>query len=240
MVRRVFASLLLALTACSGSAEPPIDPGDGGDYEMTIDPAEFVAAIGNPWLPFTPGSVWVYESVGGDENERIEVVVLEETREVMGIPATVVRDTVTIDGELVEDTYDWYAQDREGNVWYLGEDTAEYENGEVVSTAGAWEAGVDGALPGIVMLSDPAVGESYRQEYYPGEAEDMAEVVREGVSEEIALGAFDDLVVIEEWTPLEPDVVEEKSYASGVGMVLEEVIEGGSGRIELVSFTPGN
>jgi hypothetical protein len=178
--------------------------------------------------------------VGEEEVERIEVVVLEETREVMGVQATVVRDTVTVDGELVEDTYDWYAQDVDGNVWYMGEETAEYENGEVVSTAGAWEAGVDGALPGIVMLSDPTEGDAYRQEYYPGEAEDMAEVIGVGASEEVAVGAFDDLVVIEEWTPLEPDVIEEKSYGPGVGVVLEVVVEGGSGRIELVSYTPGD
>jgi hypothetical protein len=151
----------------------------------------------------------------------------------------VVPAPVTVDGELVEDTYDWYAQDVDGNVWYMGEETAEYENGEVVSTAGAWEAGVDGALPGIVMLSEPEAGDAYRQEYYPGEAEDMAEVARLGVSEEIAGETLEDLVVIEEWTPLEPEVIEEKSYASGVGVVLEEVVEGGSGRIELVSYTPG-
>jgi hypothetical protein len=190
-------------------------------------------------LPLTPGSTWVYESIGAEEVERIEVVVLQETRDVMGVVSTVVRDTVTVEGELVEDTYDWYAQDAEGNVWYMGEETAEYENGEVISTAGAWEAGVDGALPGIVMQAEPEVGDAYRQEFYPGEAEDMAEVVRVGVAEELAEESFEDLVVIEEWTPLEPDVIEEKSYAAGVGVVLEEVIEGGSGRIELVSFTPG-
>ncbi len=239
MKRRWAVGVLLLLASCSESAEPPVDPGDGGDYQVTIDPADFVTAIDNQWLPFTPGSKWVYESVGGEEVERIEVVVLEETRRVMGIPATVVRDTVTINGELVEDTHDWYAQDTEGNVWYLGEETAEYENGEVVSTAGAWEAGLDGALPGIVMLADPAVGNTYRQEYYPGEAEDMAEVVDVGVSEEIAAEPFDDLIVIEEWTPLEPDVIEEKSYGSGLGVVLEEVVAGGTGRIELVSYTPG-
>jgi hypothetical protein len=227
------------VAACGGSAEPPIDPGDGGDYQVAVEPADFVMGIDNPLLPFTPGSTWVYESVGGEEVERIEVVVLEETRDVMGVASTVVRDTVTVDGELVEDTYDWYAQDTEGNVWYMGEETAEYENGEVISTAGAWEAGVDGALPGIVMQAEPSVGDAYRQEYYPGEAEDMAEVVRVGVDEELAGESFEDLVVIEEWTPLEPDVIEEKSYAAGVGVVLEEVIDGGNGRIELVSFTPG-
>jgi hypothetical protein len=227
------------VAACGSSAEPPIDPGDGGDYQVAVEPADFVTGIDNPMLPFTPGSTWVYESVGGEEVERIEVVVLQETRDVMGVVSTVVRDTVTVDGELVEDTYDWYAQDTDGNVWYMGEETAEYENGEVISTAGAWEAGVDGALPGIVMLADPSVGDAYRQEYYPGEAEDMAEVVRVGVAEELADGSFEDLIVIEEWTPIEPDVIEEKSYAAGVGVVLEEVIEGGSGRIELVSYTPG-
>lgn len=239
-MRRCLVCLVLLVLACSGSGDtPPIDPGDGGDYQVSVEPTDFVSGIDNQWLPFTPGSTWVYESVGGEEVERIEVVVLDETREVMGIPATVVRDTVTVDGELVEDTYDWYAQDADGNVWYLGEETAEYENGEVISTAGAWEAGVDGALPGIVMLADPAVGDAYRQEYYPGEAEDMAEVVGVGVAEELADDSFEDLVVIEEWTPLEPEVIEEKSYASGVGVVLEEVVEGGSGRIELVSYTPG-
>jgi hypothetical protein len=206
---------------------------------VAVEPADFVSGIDNPWLPLTPGSTWVYESIGAEEVERIEDVVLQETRDVMGVVSTVVRDTVTVEGELVEDTYDWYAQDAEGNVWYMGEETAEYEDGEVISTAGAWEAGVDGALPGIVMQAEPEVGDAYRQEFYPGEAEDMAEVVRVGVAEELAEESFEDLVVIEEWTPLEPDVIEEKSYAAGVGVVLEEVIEGGSGRIELVSFTPG-
>ena len=235
-----FLVALSLLAGCAGDTADPIDPGDDGDYSVRIDPADFVPVIDNDRLPFSPGNNWVYESTSGGEVERIEVVVTEEQRSVMGVSTTVVRDTVTVDGELVEDTYDWYAQDNEGNVWYFGEDTAEYEDGEIVSTAGAWEAGVDGAQPGIAMEADPTVGDSYRQEYYPGEAEDMAEVVRSDVSEEVVFGAFDDLIVIEEWTPLEPDVVEEKSYASGVGVVLETTVQGGSGRIELISFTPGS
>ena len=235
-----FLVALSLLVGCAGDTADPIDPGDDGDYSVTIDPADFVPVIDNDRLPFVPGSTWVYESTGREEVERIEVVVTDEQRIVMGVTTTVVRDTVTVDGELVEDTYDWYAQDHEGNVWYFGEETAEYEDGEIVSTAGAWEAGVDGALPGIAMEADPTVGDSYRQEYYPGEAEDLAEVVRSGESQEVVFGAFDDLIVIEEWTPLEPDVVEEKSYASGVGVVLETTVQGGSGRIELFSFTPGS
>jgi hypothetical protein len=137
----------------------------------------------------------VYEGESDGELERIEVTVLPERREVMGIPATVVRDTVTVDGELVEDTYDWFAQDRDGNVWYL---------------------------------------------LYEGEAEDLAEVVREGVTEEVAAGTYDELLVIEEWNPLEPEVVEEKYYARGVGMVLEVTTRGGDSRIELIEHTgPG-
>jgi len=239
MGQTLLLAVLLVLAGCAGATATPIDPGDGGDYSVTIDPADFVAVVDNDRFPLSPGSAWVYESIGGEDVERIEVVVTPEKRIVMGVSTTVVRDTVTVDGELVEDTDDWYAQDQVGNVWYFGEDTAEYEDGEIVSTAGAWEAGVDGALPGIAMEADPAVGDSYRQEHFPGEAEDLAEVVRDGVSEDVAFGTFDDLIVIEEWTPLEPEVVEEKYYASAVGMVLETTVQGGSGRIELISFSPG-
>ena len=154
----------------------------------------------------------------------------------MGISATVVRDTVEEDGEVVEDTYDWFAQDDEGNVWYLGEDSKEYEDGEVVSTEGSWEAGVDGALPGIVMLAEPAVGDAYRQEYLEGEAEDLGEVHELGARETVPAGTFGDLVVIREWNPLEPDVVEDKYHAPGIGVVLEVTVEGGDERVELVEF----
>lgn len=240
MMRTLLLVMCLLLAGCGdGGTVPEIDPGDGGAYEVALDPADFVPVIDNPLLPFTPGAIWVYESQEDGEVERIEVTVLDETREVMGIEATVVRDTVTVDGELVEDTYDWYAQDGEGNVWYLGEETAEYENGELVSTAGAWEGGVDGALPGLIMEAAPRVGDVYRQEFYPGEAEDLAEVVRSGVREDVVYGSFGDLIVIKEWNPLQPEVVEEKYYATGVGLVLETTIEGGSERIELVSHTPG-
>jgi hypothetical protein len=227
-------------TTTAAGTQPVIDPGDGGSYQPEIDPASFVDGIDNPLLPFVPGSRWVYEEESDGEIERIEVIVTDERRQVMGISATVVRDTVTTeDGELIEDTYDWYAQDKDGNVWYLGEDTKEYEDGEVVSTAGSWEAGVDGALPGIIMEADPKVGDAYRQEFYEGEAEDLAEVVRVGASESVRFGDFDDLIVIKEWNPFEPDVVEEKYFASGVGLVLEMKTEGAEGRGELIEHTKG-
>ncbi len=148
-----------ALAGCgSGGDAPVIDPGDGGEYAPVIDPASFVEEINNPYLPLTPGSRWVYLGEEDGESERVEVEVTDARREVMEVSTVVVRDRVFQDGELVEDTSDWFAQDAEGNVWYFGEDSKELEDGEVVSTEGSWEAGVDGALPGVVMLADPAVG----------------------------------------------------------------------------------
>lgn len=220
--------------------EPVVDVGDPEDYQPDIDPADFVATIDHPYLPFQPGARWAYEGESDGEVERTEVVVTDERREIMGISATVVRDSVYVDGELVEDTFDWFAQDREGNVWYLGEDSKEYEDGEVSSTEGSWEAGVDGALPGIVMLADPGVGDVYRQEYYAGEAEDVAEVLEVGVTHEIGMGTYEDVLVTEDWNPLEPDVVENKYYAPGIGLIAEVHTAGDEGRTELVEFTPGS
>ncbi len=224
----------------ASSAEPVIDPGDGGDYQPAVDAAAFVDRIDNPYLPLLPGARWVFEGESDGEHERVEVEVTGDTRAVMGITATVVRDTVYVNGELAEDTYDWFAQDRDGNVWYLGEDTYEYEDGKAVSAAGAWEAGVDGALPGIVMPAHPEVGQAYRQEYDAGEAEDMGEILEVGVARSIRLGSYDDVVVTRDWTPLEPDVVEEKWYAAGVGQIYETATAGSTGSVELIEFTPGS
>jgi hypothetical protein len=225
-------------TTTEAADEPVIDPGDGGDYAPELDPANFVDVVDNPYLPLVPGTTWVYEGQDEDETEHIEVEVLAETKDIQGITATVVRDTVSVDGEVAEDTYDWYAQDKEGNVWYLGEDTHEYEDGEPVNAKGSWEHGKDGALGGIVMLAHPEVGVAYRQEYYEGEAEDMGEVLEVGSTVEIELGSYDDVVVTEDWNPLEPDVIEQKSYAPGIGVIREEKVAGGEGVIELIEHTP--
>jgi hypothetical protein len=224
-------------TTCEPPDEPVIDPGDGGSYRPDVDPADFVTDIDHPYLPLAVGSRWVYESVGGEETERVEVVVTEDRHDVMGISAVVVRDTVSVDGEVVEDTFDWFAQDRLGNVWYLGEDSREIEGGEVVSTEGSWEAGLDGALPGIVMLAEPAVGMAYRQEYLACEAEDMAEVAAVGEAVAVPAGSYTDVLVTHDWTPLEPDVVEEKSYAPGIGLVRERKLTGDAEELVLVEHT---
>jgi hypothetical protein len=242
----VVAVLLISVggIACSdsggstdGSARPAkavIDPKDGGRYAPRLDPSDFVGAVTNPLLPLPVGATWTYEGQEAGRTEHVEVHVLPTTRTVMGIPAVAVRDTVTIDGRLTEDTFDWYAQDKAGNVWYLGESTKEYRHGQVSSTAGSWEAGVGGAYPGIIMKATPTVGDAYRQEYLRHEAEDLARVARSGGAAKVPAGSFRNLVAIDEWTPLEPKVVETKYYAAGVGPVLETVQRGGSGRLELL------
>jgi len=242
----VKAGTVLALaagSACGGTGDTAtaavIDPGDGGTYRPAIDPADFVDRIDNPYLPLGVGARWVYVGTSDGETERVEVEVLEERKVVAGISATVVRDRVFVAGELVEDTFDWFAQDRAGTVWYLGESVRDYENGRVVSTEGSFEVGVDGALPGVVMPARPVVGDAYRQEFYRGQAEDMAQVLRVDGRRSVPFGSFDRVVVTRDWNPLEPVPIEEKSYAPGVGLIHETATRGPAATIELVEFVPG-
>ena len=193
------------------------------DYAGPIAPADFVVAIDNPYWSLAPGTTFIYEGHTEDGTERIEVNVTDETKVILGVTCTVVRDRVWVDDELVEDTFDWYAQDREGNVWYFGKDSKEISDGQVVSTEGSWEAGINGAIPGIVMKDHPEVGEAYRQEFAEGEAEDMAHVLSLNESVTVPFGSFDNSLQTLEWTPLEPDVVAQKFYAPGVGVILEVV-----------------
>jgi hypothetical protein len=227
--------LALALLSGSGCAGGPPAVTSDSPYRPDIRPQDFVSGIDNPFLPLPPGARFVYEGATEKGRERIEVTVTGETREVMGVACVVVRDTVWANGELIEDTFDWYAQDRQGNVWYFGEDTKEYEKGVVASTEGSWEAGVDGAQPGIVMKAVPAAGDSYRQEYYAGHAEDMSEVVALRKHVRVPAGSFAGCLKTIEWTPLEPGVAEYKYYAPKVGLVLETA-RGTASRVQLVEF----
>jgi hypothetical protein len=218
-----------------------IDPGDGGNYQPKIDPADFVERIDNPYLPLEPGSTWLYEGTVDGERQRVKVVVKPERRRIMGISAVVVSDTVfDADGQPVEITTDWYAQDSSGNVWYLGEDSKEIEDGKVKTTQGSWVAGVDGALPGIIMLAAPTPGRAYRQEFYRGEAEDMAQVIRLDATARVRAGSYGKVLVTREWTPLEPKNLEDKYYAKGVGNVLMNLTAGERGRFELIRFIRGS
>jgi hypothetical protein len=227
------------LTGCGGSSDETTELPRGSE-QVELDPADFSAEIDNPYWPMPPGSRWVYRESGENGGvKRVVVTVLDRTKTVDGIEARVVHDVVTEDGELVEDTYDWYAQDADGNVWYLGEDTKEYDGGELVGSEGSWEAGVDGAQAGVVVPASPEIGVEYRQEYYEGEAEDMGEVLSLDERVEVPADSYQDVLMTKDWTPLEPDVLEHKFYAKGVGPVLALAISGGAGREELVSYTRG-
>jgi hypothetical protein len=230
------------LSAAADDETAPIDPGDGGNYSVDIDPAQFSSVVDNPYFPMLPGTSWRYEETTSDgEQQTISVEVTHERREVMGVDTIVVHDVVSdADGEVVEDTFDWFAQDADGNVWYFGEDSTSYDDG-TPSKEGSWEAGVDGALPGIVMPARPAVSSTgYRQEYFVGEAEDMAQVIADSGSVTVPFGSFDDVIRTRDWNPLEPDIVEEKTYARSVGVVHEETVSSPEGHEEvvLVAFTP--
>ncbi len=192
------------------------------DDPVELDPARFTADVTNPWFPLAPGTRWTYRELTEDGEEvRVVVTATSRTRQVAnGVEARVVRDTVHADGAIIEDTLDWYAQADDGTVWYLGEDTAEFEDGELTTRAGSFEAGVDGAMAGVIMPGDPEVGMTYRQEYAAGDAEDNGEVLALGETAEVPAGAYDDLLLTADTTALEPDVLEHKLYARGIGVVL--------------------
>lgn len=243
--RRVLAVATLLLVALAGGCADTDDSPEGppvagpsfppavSPYDVEINPADFVDVIDNPYLPLRPGTTHIYEGLSDGELERVVVSVTEETRNIMGVTCTVVRDVVRVDGEIVEKTFDWFAQDRFGNVWYFGENSREYEGGKPINRAGSWEAGIDGALPGIVMLGDPQIGDLYRQEYFAGEAEDMGEVLRLDASVRVPFGTFHEVLVTADTTPLEPKVLERKFYARGVGLVLERDVKG-PGQVKLI------
>jgi hypothetical protein len=223
-MRRVAPICFIATAASCGDAAV--------EYDLEI-PTEWVATVTHPLFPLTPGTTLRYEDRGTGETVVVEV--LEDTRVVKGVLATVVRDRVYEDGELVEDTHDWFAQDRSGNVWYLGEQSQEIEAGDVVGTPGSWEWGADDALPGIVMWADPAEAgdREYFQEYRPGIAEDRGRYVAFDRDVTVPAGRFRGCVVTEDWNLLESGARERKTYCPRVGLVLEE--SGGS-RLELIEF----
>jgi hypothetical protein len=205
------------------------------------DPGNFVSKVDNRFFPLQPGTTFFYE---GDEEgapTTNKTFVTHDTKQIQGVDTTVVRDRAFKRGVLVEDTFDWYAQDKDGNVCYFGEDTKELDKqGNVISTEGSWEAGVDGAEPGLVMEAKPRVGDTYQQEFAPGVAEDMAKVLSLDKSTCVPYRCFDNLLLTKEWTPLEPGVAEHKYYAKGVGFVRGVMVTGGKEHTELVRITTGN
>ena len=232
----IAALALLALGGCGSDSEHrPAALPQGGE-RVELDPGDFTTRIDNPYLPFAVGSKWVYREVEDGVTQRVVVTVLPKTKLIAnGVRARVVHDQVTARGRVKEDTYDWYAQDRAGNVWYLGEDTTEFPKGKRPSKSGSFEAGVHGAQAGIAMPAQPKPGLSYRQEYLQGEAEDRGKVLGLSARAKVPYGTFAHLLETEDSTPLEPDATERKYYARGIGSILELAVSGNA-RAELLSY----
>ena len=234
----IATAVVAALGVGAAGAGTPHSRLPRGGEQVHLNPADFSTRISNPWWPMRPGSRWVYRETDPDgTSQRVVVTVTNRTKLIAGgVTARVVRDVVTEKGEFVEVTDDWYAQDRRGNVWYLGEATTEYEHGTPVSTSGSFEAGVDGAQAGVIMPAHPRPGLRYRQEYYRGQAEDRAQVIGLREQAEVPFGHFRPALMIKEINPLEPKVLEFKFYARGIGPVLAVSVSGDADREELVSF----
>jgi hypothetical protein len=217
----------------AGSAAGSL-PQDG--EPVTLNPADFTAKVTNPYFPLVPGTRFIYHETDAEGTVQRDVVHVTKRRKLIanGITARVVHDVVSEDGEPVEKTFDWFAQDKAGNVWYLGEDTKEFENGHVSSTHGSFEAGVDGAQPGVIMPAAPQVGMTYRQEFYAGQAEDQAQILSLDEQAGVPFGHFTGVLMTKETNPLEPRHTEYKFYARGVGPVLELTASGGTDRVVLV------
>ena len=195
------------------------------DYHPQINPADFQSTVDNPYYPLVPGTTYKYvEKSGGDTSENV-ITVMRDTKTIMGVKCVVVHDTVTKDGRIAEDTYDWLAQHKDGTVWYFGEATKEISPGGAVSTEGSWEAGIKDSQPGVLMPGQPSPGEPYRQEYGRGEAEDMGQIIAVDDTVTVPFGSFKGCVKTKEWSLLESGH-ENKWYCKGVGVVRSESTAG--------------
>jgi len=212
-----------------------VGSGSGATGSASAATPNFSTTIDNPYLPFTPGTTLIYKGVRDGRSQTDRVTVTNRTKVVNGVETVVVRDVARHQSLLIEKTFDWYAQAGDGSVWYFGENTKEYdEHGNVVSTEGSWTDGVDGAVRGIVMQADPQVPDGYRQEFYPGHAEDTAWVIHRGGSIDVPYGTTHHVLRTFEFTRLEPTVIDSKYYAPGIGIVREFAEAGGQEVADLV------
>jgi len=225
-----FNTALLGLTLTAGMAATML-------ADNNINPQDFSTTIDNPFFPLVPNTTYVYVGTTEGSAARDEFAVTRRTKMILGVTCREVRDRGYVDGVLAEDTLDWFAQDKDGNVWYFGEDTKELDaNGNVISTEGSWQAGVNGAQPGVVMEANPRVGDTYQQEFSAGVAEDKAMVIALNKTVNVPFGSFKDCLETEEFTPLEPGAIEHKFYVRGVGFIQSVALRGGRERLELVTI----
>ena len=237
----LLAAVVIAALPALGAGVTALAGGFGGQAGTAAPkPADFSARVDNPWYPLKPGTTYVYRGVRDGQPSRDVVAVTHATKAIDGVPCVAVQDRLYLRGRLAERTTDWYTQDKSGNVWYFGESTAELdEHGRVTSTEGTWQAGRNGAKPGIYMPAHPAVGQSGRQEFYKGHAEDHFQVVSLSASVRVPYVSSKHTLLTKEWTPLEPAVLDHKYYVRGIGTVLEQTVKGGDERNALVSVRRG-
>ena len=220
------AVLVLVVAGCGDKRNDRVEPAA----------ARFTANVDNPWFPLRPGTTFVYQGVKDGKPARDVYAVTSRTKVVAGVPCVVVDDRLYSGGHLVERTSDYYTQDKDGNVWYFGEDTAELDShGKVTSREGTWHAGVDGAKPGLFMPARPHVGEHHLQEFYKGHAEDQFRVVSLNATVKVPYGSFQNVLETREWTRLEPGVIDSKHYVRGIGEVSEASVRGAKETSELVA-----
>jgi hypothetical protein len=204
---------------------------------IAASPGGFTARVDNPWYPLKPGTTYVYRGVKDGEPARDVFTATHRTRRIDGVPCVVVEDRLYLSGRLEERTTEWFSQDARRNVWYFGEDTAELDRqGHVKSRSGTWRAGVDGARAGIFMFASPKVGQSARQEFYKGQAEDHFRILSLRASVQVPYVSSKRALLTKEWTPLEPGAIDHKYYVRGIGTVLEQTVKGGVERAALVSM----
>jgi hypothetical protein len=232
------AVVVLAIGAGSPGQKRPSELAPvHGTYSPSIDPKNFVTRVDNRYWPLEPGTAFHYKGVRGRTPQTDDEVVTHGTKTILGIKCTVVKDTVSEHGRPIERTYDWYAQDKQGNVWYMGELSLELQHGRFVKASDSWQSGVNGAKPGIIMPANPRRGDRYRQEYYPpGQALDQARVLGRRGTVRVPYGTFKKPLVTSEYSPLEPQT-EQKYYVAGLGEVAETVVKGHHEEFKLVSVT---
>jgi hypothetical protein len=233
----VAGTLGVVLVPSASSAPSSTPSACGTTYAPVLDPANFATAIDNPYFPLPVGRTLVYNGVKDGQTQVDRVTVTSQKKVILGIATTVVNDVATHDSTVLEKTFDYYAQDKQGNVWYLGEDTTHFLPNGKADTSGSFEAGVDGAQPGIIMEASPKIPDAYRQECYAGQAEDTAWIVGTQGSAKVPYGTVRDVLSTLEATQIEPGAYDQKVYGPGVGIVSEKSLTGPAEFAQLVSVT---
>jgi hypothetical protein len=235
MRKPIVMGLFAATLAAAIVGSPPSGAGTAANSSAARSPGHFSPNVDNPWFPLKPGTTLVYGGTKDGKKAHVIYAVTKQVQKINGVPCRVVLDRLYLNGTLAETTRDYYTQDSKGNVWYFGEDTAKLDpHGNMISTDGTWHAGEAGAVPGIFVAATPKVGDSYRQEYYKGHAEDHFKILDLSTRVKVPYRSFKHALLTKEWTPLEPGVVDHKFWVRGIGEVKEVSVKGPLEKLVLI------